>query len=407
MTESSTGIVLAGASALGAYEAGVLDYVTRVVAREVDRPRLFDIVSGTSAGAINAIAFATFADAPAAGTARLCKTWSELRLGHIIRPSATELILVALEAAGSPSRLARALRIRRARGGLLDPSTIYELLTRLIPTRRIADHLRAGLLTGVALSATHVATGRAVVFYEAATPVAPWRSVDEVPCPTSLTIAHAMASASIPLVFPPVLIDGELYCDGGLRQMVPLSPSLHLGARRLLVINPVAKQDITAAQARLEASSSPLYLAGKALNALFLDRTEVDVARVDQISAILRAGRRRYGASFDSELDAELRAMGENSVHEVHTLRIGPSRDLGKLASELVASPEFGKRERGLVGTVMRWLAQAGPARTGDLLSYLLFDGAFASELITLGRSDAHAHHAELCELLAPGRSVA
>ena len=399
MTESS-GIVLAGASALGAYEAGVLDYVTSVVAREVGRASLFDIISGTSAGAINATAFATFADDPAAGAARLCKTWSELVLRRVVRPSATELLLFALEAPGPPSRLARALALRRASGGLLDPRSISEMLARLVPVERIREHLRTRRLTGLAISATHVATGRAAVFYETATPLAPWRSIDEVPRPTTITVEHAMASASIPLVFPPVWIDGELYCDGGLRQMVPLSPSLHLGARRLLVINPVAKTDIDDSQARVEASTSPLYLAGKALNALFLDRTEVDVARVDQLSAVLRAGRRRFGPRFDADIDDELRAMGENPIHEVETLRIGPSRDLGKLACDVLTSPEFAKRERGFVGTVMRWLAQAGATRTGDLLSYLLFDGAFASELIALGRSDARAHHAELCQLL-------
>jgi len=396
----SSGIVLAGASALGAYEAGVLDYITHDVAREIGRASPFDVVSGTSAGAINATAYAAFVDEPAAGTARLCKGWSELELGRTVRPSATELVLFLLEAPGSASRLQRALKIPRARGGILDPRAISDLLRQLIPISRIAEHVRTGRLGALALSATHVATGRATVFYETAAPVDSWRSTAEVPRRTTITLTHAMASASIPLVFPPVAIDGELYCDGGLRQMVPLSPSLHLGARRLLVINPVAKTEIAGAPARIEASTSPLYLAGKALNALFLDRTEVDVARVDQLSAVLRAGRRRFGPTFDAQLDDELLALGENPIHEVATLNLGPSRDLGLLASEVVTSGEFSKRNRGLVATVMRWLAQAGPARTGDLLSYLLFDGTFASELIALGRSDAHARHAELCELL-------
>ena len=100
--------------------------------------------------------------------------------------------------------------------------------------------------------------------------------------------------------FPPPEVRasaGELYCDGGLRQMVPLSPSVHLGARRLLVVNPLAKQEVRDDPARREASTSPLYLAGKALNALYLDRTEADVARVEQLSAVLRAGRRITAAT--------------------------------------------------------------------------------------------------------------
>ena len=402
MSEATSGVVLAGAAALGAYEAGVLDHVVRRVGPEVGRRQLFDVISGTSAGAINAAELAAFADDPAAGATRLCETWSELVLGQTIRPATVELLLLALEAPGVPSQLARALKLRSARGGLFDPRSITSLLTRKLPLHRVGDHLVAGRLRALALSATHVATGKAAVFYQTAGEVAPWTSNDDsILIPTEIGVVHAMASAAIPLVFPPVVIGGEIYCDGGLRQLVPLSPSLHLGARRLLVVNPLAKQEVSDDQARRDATTSPLYLAGKALNALFLDRTEVDVARVDQLSNVLRAGRRRFGPTFDAELNAELGRMHVNPLHEVTTLRIGPSRDLGKLAVELVTSSAFAKRERGLVGHAMRCLAQSGPTRTGDLLSYLLFDGAFAAELIALGRADARAHHAELCELFA------
>ncbi len=401
MTESA-GIVLAGAAALGAYEAGLLQHVVHEVARDIGRAQPFDVVSGTSAGAIIATAYAAFADQPAEGVAHLCDAWSSLRLGRTLRPSAVELLLVLLELPGPPSRIARALRVRTARGGLLDARPISDLLTRGIPVARIAEHLRAGELHAVALSATHVATGRAAVFYESAGPAAPWPAdADVVPLRSELGVMHAMASAAIPLLFPPVALDGELYCDGGLRQMVPLSPSLHLGARRLLVVNPLASPELGDAQARREASTSPLYLAGKALNALFLDRTEVDVARVEQLSAVLRAGRRRFGPRFDAELNDELARAGANAVHEVRTLRIGPSRDLGKLAADVVTSAAFARRERGLVGHAMRCLAQAGPTRAGDLLSYMLFDGEFARELIALGRHDASARHDELCDLLS------
>lgn len=409
MTPSASGIVLAGAAALGAYEAGVLDHVVRAVARDVGRTQLFDVVSGTSAGAINATALATFVDQPALGAARLCETWSSLSLRHVIRPSALELLWLLADVAGSPLRLWRAMRIRRARGGLLDPGPIVEMLSRALPIHRLHANLATGHLRAVALSATHVGTGRSTVFYQTAR-----RSLqlsgDEsmVPVRTRLTVMHAVASAAIPLMFPPVSIGDDLYCDGGLRQMVPLSPSLHLGADRLLVINPLAHVGDDGDQAaRREAASSPLYLTGKALNALFADRTEVDFARLEQLTSVLRAGRRRFGPRFEAEINDELRRAGAAPLREVTAMRIDPSRDLGAFAAEYAASPAFTRREHGAVGRLLRFLAQRGPVRSGDLLSYLLFDGGFASELIALGRADARARHDELCEFFGNAPAIA
>jgi NTE family protein len=396
----ATGVVLAGAAALGAYEAGVLQHIVDAVARDLERPQLFDIVSGTSAGAINAAALAAFADRPAYGADRACTAWSELRLGQVLRPSAIELLLALVESRSASSRLSHALRIRGARGGLLDPQPITKLLTALLPIDRVGAHLAAGILRGVAISATHIATGRATVFYQTARPLGPWHADrgGAMPVPSKLGLVHAMASAAIPLLFPPVMIDGDLYCDGGLRQMVPLSPSVHLGADRLLVINPLTTYDGVDEAGELRAvTTSPFYLAGKALNALFADRTEVDLARVEQLTGVLRAGRRRYGPTFDAEINAELQRVGAAPLREVSALRIDPSRDLGRLAAEYVTSRAFAKRERGVIGRLMRCLADAGPTRTGDLLSYLLFDGGFAAELIALGKSDARARHSEIC----------
>ena len=327
----TTGIVLAGAAALGAYEAGVAHYIVDEVARDLEQPHLLDVISGTSAGAINATALATFADRPKWGATQTCDAWRGLQLGQMLRPSAVELLLAVIEARGPTARLARALHIRRARGGLLDAKPITKLLTDLLPTDRISHHFASGLLRGVAISATHVASGRAAVFYQAHERIPAWMADPAmIPIPSHIGISHAMASAAIPLLFPPVSIDGDLYCDGGLRQMVPLAPSIRLGADRLIVINPLTpSNELGDEEARREAATSPLYLAGKALNALFVDRTEVDLARLDQVTAILRAG---------------------------------------------------------------------------DLLSYLLFDGGYASELIALGRADARARHSELCAFLARPR---
>lgn len=391
----SRGTVLAGAAALGAYEVGVISHVFDGVLAEIG-PAPW-AVTGTSAGAINAATLAALADRPRVATELLVRAWSELELGRVIRPSSVELLSMLLDLVGAPARWRRALQARTLRGGLLDPGPIAALVAR-VPLARIGDNLATGCLAGIAISTTRVADGAAVVFYDA--PAAPaWASgTNLVAVREPISDAHVLASAAIPLLFPTVAIAGEAYCDGGLRQMVPLAPAIHLGANRLLVINPLpaARPSHGPAPAVL----SPLYLIGKALNALFADRVEADLARLAHTTAILRAGHARFGATFERELNEELAGEGGAPLRPIETLSIVPSRDLGVLAAEHVASRRFTARTRGPVARLLRRIADGDPERAGDLLAYLLFDGGFAAELIALGREDARARHAELCAFL-------
>jgi len=402
----STGLVLAGAAALGAYEVGVLDYLVERVARDV-RVAMPDVVSGTSAGAINAMGVAAFADRPSQGTHLLERAWEELQLDRVVRPSSLELLSMLLDVAGAPRQIRRALAARAIRGGLLDAMPIVRLVGR-IPFHRISDHLAAGRLRGVAVSATRVATGEAVIFHQADQLARPWhRSSNLAPMQTRITSDHVLASAAIPLLFPAVQIEGETYCDGGLRQMVPLSPALHLGADRLLVINPVPGGRKPASVARGDSVTSPLYLAGKALNALFADRVEADLERLTSTTQLLRAGTRRFGPTFERELNLELARAGEPELREISALCIEPSRDLSALAAEYVIGPEFRARTSGMAAFVLRCIADGDPSRVGDLLAYMLFDGGFTRLLIELGRADARARHDELCALFdAPAAAV-
>jgi NTE family protein len=397
-TQGSNGLVLAGAAALGAYEVGVLAHVFERVLPEVGGT--IEVFSGTSAGAINATAMAAFADQPESATRLLARAWSELELAKVVRPSSIELLSMVLDVAGAPSRLRRALQVRRIRGGLLDREPIARLVAG-VPTERISEQIRAGLVRGAAISATRVSSGGATVFYEAPPDARPWRSEANVTAvPALLTADHVLASAAIPLLFPAVLIDGEPYCDGGLRQMVPLSPALHLGADRLLVVNPLPS--VRENPARAPSVTSPLYLAGKALNTFFADRVEVDLMQLERTTAILRAGERRFGPSFEREINRQLALDGGHELRAIDAVCIEPSRDLGLLAAEFVTSRRFASSVRGTAGWLLRRIADGDPERAGDLLAYLLFDGGFTSELVALGRADARAQHARLAELLAP-----
>ena len=411
--DRSTGIVMAGAAALGAYEVGALSALVEDLAPALGRARIADVVSGSSAGAINAAAYAATIDDPAAGMARLRRVWSSMRLADILQPSAVELLWLLVETGLGPPFARRWMSLCGPRGALFDARPIQRLLAHTLPIERIAEHVRAGRIAGVAIGATHVATGRAAVFYASARPVPPWPASSRIRAvATRLGLDHVMASLAIPLVFAPVEIDGDLYCDGGLRQVVPLSPAIHLGATRLIVVDPLPGDlpaDPVSENLRREAARSPLYLGGKALDALFADRLEVDLARLEQVTAIVQAGERRFGPGFTAELNAELSRAGAAPVRAVPTLRIAPSIDLGAWAADYVMRPAFERRARGPAARALRHLAEAGPTRAGDLLSFLLFDGGFAAELIELGRADVLARRDAVLALLAsdPGSSAA
>lgn len=401
-----TGLVLSGAAALGAYEAGVARYILEEVATSLGRAVRFDVVAGTSSGGINAAALASAAPDPGCGAAQLCDVWSRLELAELLRPSGAELLRLLLDIDGGSGRVQRALRARLGRGGLLDPAALERLLTSRLSIGRISDNVRDGWVRAVALSTTHVATGEAHVFYQASCEHPPWpRAPGLLPRPATLSTSHALASAAIPLLFPAVAIDGELYCDGGLRQLIPLSPAIHLGATRLVVVAPLSRGGaafLAPAQSRHDAVGSPLYLAGKALNAFFFDRIEADLARLAQVNDILQAGRNCFGPAFGADLNDELARMGAGPLRRLNVLRIEPSRPLGALAIEHVTSADFACRPHSGASRLIECLAERDAARSGDLLAYLLFDGAFAAKLIDLGRADAAAHHDELCRFLTP-----
>ena len=395
-----SGVVLAGAAALGAYQIGVLDHLVTHVAPALDAGLGLEVLSGTSAGAIHAAALASNIDDPGAAVATMRAAWTSLRLDEMLRPSAIELLSMLSELAGRPERIHRILQALGARGGLVDPRPVARLAAQAVDRVAIGEHLRRRRLAGVAVSATEVATGRATVFHQARHPPA---VSGAVMVPVELAPEHVLASASMPVLFPAVAIGGELYCDGGLRQMVPLSPALHLGARRVLVVSAVARidDDAFAGAARRAAVASPLYLAGKALDALFSDGVESDLDRLRQVNRLLDAGTRRYGAGFAASLDRDLASVGAPPVRPIDAVHLQPSRDLGALAAAYVASDDFARRARGATSRAFRCVAGDNGARGGGLLAYLLFDGGFAAQLIDLGHDDARARHDELVALFA------
>jgi NTE family protein len=397
-----TALVLAGGAARGSYEVGVVDYILTSVSKTLGARAPIDVLCGTSVGAINACVVAAYADDPVLCSRVLLSEWHGLRLEEVVRLNTREL--AGLLGAFLGRRKIRSARVGDRRGGLLDPSGIERIVRRAIPFDRIERHIASGLLTGLTLSTTHVATGRTVIFVQHHPDARPKWSRDPTIAvvPGTLTADHALASGALPLLFPAVRIDGDFYCDGGLRQNVPLSPARRLGADGLIVINPRFIPPPSGPAKSDAPYPGPLFLLGKALNALLLDRIDNDLDRLRRINAILEAGVRRYGPAFLAEVNLGLSQEGASAgVRPLQTVHIRASEDIGALAAAYVRSREFSSRTPGVLGAALRRIGEWQGEGEADLLSYLLFDGGFSAQLIELGRRDAKARHDELCGFFA------
>ena len=394
-----TAFVLAGGAARGAYEVGVMEHVIVDVARSLGRDVRLDVLSGTSVGALNACALAAFADLGKGAIGPVIDVWTKLSVADLVRPDTRGIFQMGarLLGRGGSSDLAPARE-----GGLLDPDGLERLVANSIPFDRIQPNLEAGHLDALTVSTTHVASGRTVVYVQRRDVSLPRWSHDPttVARAAHITAQHALASAAIPILFRAVKLDGDWHCDGGLRQNVPLSPARRLGAGRVLVINPryigAAPLDDLGAE---DLFPGPFFVLGKTLNALLLDRIDTDLARLETINRILDAGTRAYGAGFVGSLNRELGFPEGQGMRPMQALLVRASQDIGRMAAEFVRSPAF--TDGGLAGRVIRRIAEPDSRNEADLLSYLLFDGAFAGQLIELGRADARARHEELCAFFA------
>lgn len=394
-----TGLVLGGGSARGAYEAGVISYLRDELPRELGRHVPLPVLAGTSVGALNACFVAATADAPESQGQRLVATWQNIRIEQIVQTSLGDVLHVAREFLGTaPQKWQSGLQ-----GGLVNPAGLIDVVGRVIPWRGLQRNVKAGIVEAIATSATHLATGRVVIFVQRRDGgVPPWSRDPHVAARAArLGPKYALASAALPLVFPAVRIGGELYIDGGLRNSLPLSPALRLGAERVIIV-PLRHQPLPGtakfpeAPASAPTVASAPYLLGKATNALLLDATDADLDRLDRLNAIIDAGCRAYGPQFVETINGALVPMRNQPVRRVRRIVVRPSQDIGKLAAHYVHSEEFKKRVKGrLIGRVIRKLADREAEEEADLVSYLLFDGGFADQLIQLGRADARAQKAE------------
>jgi len=384
-------MIFSGGGARGAYEVGVLSYVFEELARMRGGPPRVDILCGTSVGAINACYLAAHLADPVLGLRRLVHLWTELELTRVLGFGMRQFVALPKLVMGGGSD----------GSGLFDVRPMADLVGREISWRAVARSLRKNRLRALAISTTEVATGRTVVFMQTAPNVA----MPELPPPRTLFRqahigpVHALASAAIPLLFPPVRIDDDLYLDGGLRQNTPIAPALALGATHVFAIGSSREvRGMVTTENPKEGPRAPgaAFLLGKVLNAFLLDHVDVDIELLSRVNHVIEDGTSAYGPGFTKAVSAQAERRGARPYRHVHAVTVRPSEDIGKLAAEHVRRGKF--QGNPLLTKRLFSLLDIGAGEESDLASYLLFDGPFCRRLIEMGRADAQARRDELLD---------
>ncbi|AZE12766.1 MULTISPECIES: patatin-like phospholipase family protein [Pseudomonas] len=383
--EPVTGLILSGGGARAAYQVGVLAAIAELLPAGASNP--FPVIVGTSAGAINAVSLASGALDFTAAIERLTAFWQGFRSHQVIRSDWPGVIRQATRFVGH-SLLGLGAQVPVA---LLNSSPLRQLLNDKLQLSGIRQAIAQKHLQAVAVTAFGYESGQAVTFYQGGGTIDAWLRHRRIGLPTELTVEHLLASSAIPLLFAPVKIDQEFFGDGAVRQSAPISPALHLGASRVLVVGVSGNPrgiDPQVPQQRSYTGQQPTLaqIGGHMLNSTFIDSLESDIEllqRLNQFSHLLPSG-------------TPVRALG---VAPVEVLVIAPSQPIDEIAA---------RHRHELPAALRLFLRGPGATKTSGagVLSYLLFESGYCSELIELGRSDALAKRDELRRFLGLAAEV-
>lgn len=379
---SNTALVLTGGGARAAYQVGVLKAAAELLPKHAHNP--FSIITGTSAGAINAVALGASASNFRLAVKRVEKLWTSLHVENVYRAGYRDLV-------GSVFRLIASL-FHQGVGvnrplALLDSAPLAELLESVINFDNLESRLRSGLLDAIAVTASSYDTGESVTFYQsdrAGATVPPWRRARRLGVPAKLDVSHLLASSAIPAILPATRIGESYYGDGALRQISPISPALHLGARRVMVVGVSGNASIEPDAGSDGHSPSLAKMTGHVFNSAFIDSLESDMAHLNQINELV------------GMIKNENPHSQAGGLKVVDFLCINPSIEIDQLAASHIHRLPRAMR------TLLNVTGATASGGGTSLASYLLFEGAFCKDLIDCGYRDAMDQRSMLMNFFHP-----